>query len=169
MKLKIVLSIIVFLVSCNKTETEFPRLDETLAGSISYTYRIDAEGKYNELAIEEFRTELTELDIIKLTNTEVSLNLDFYWADNNIKISIPKILVSGEPFKPIFDFTNTNGKVSYNGFNEVLTDISIKGWMKKDNTIRATPIRPQYVCDLDIDCMVNDKKLNIKILAARPM
>lgn len=157
------------ITSCgDEWRTDCPGLDSSLTGSISYSYGIEAEATLDGEPIENFDSYPQILYFKKLSKTKVSMELGIGRGDDRfMEILIPEIPVSGEPFNVAFDYSSNDGTVSYDTFKDIKTNVSIKGSMKRVTT-RCSPAWPMYSCDMIVECMVDGKKLSIKINFADP-
>lgn len=156
------------ITSCDDERIDCPGLDDSLTGSISYSFGIEAEATLDGIPVEGFETDTKVLYFKKLSKTKVSMELVVgRWDDGFIKILLPEIPVSGEPFNVAFNHSSPDGTVSYDTFEDVTTTVSVKGSMNRVIT-RCSPNWPMYSCDMSVECMVDGKKLVIKISFADP-
>ena len=150
--------------------------DDSLAGSISFVgYKMEAKVSYAENLLENFRYDLSHLNIRKVTDTDVSLFCFSKWAETTLKVSIPLILVSGETHDAKFDYSSNDAVVTYNGTEYTSISANVNGWIKELNVQRSSnnegggdPATPNYTCEITINCNIEGKALNLKITSVKP-
>jgi hypothetical protein len=171
------------IVSCDGNNTidddktiidDQPR-DNSLAGSISFLgYNIDAEGVYDGVALENFQYNKSQLDIRKVSDTEVYLSCISKWGDATFQIIIPLIPVSGIPHDATFNSSSNDVTFIHDGIKYDSTEASISGWIKEvilNNSYSSgngDPATPDYTCEIIIACNVNSANFNLKITAVQP-
>lgn len=166
-------------LSCKENDspvfTEDPPPDSTLAGSISFNdYRITAEGTYDGTKLKAFDVD-SFMDIVKVSDTEVSFNCRPMWSDSEYKIVIPSIKVSGEPYNVAFDSTSANATVWYKETQYVGCEASVNGWIKRKSVNLSPasshdgmPYPMEYTCAITISAEVSGKMLQVEILSVKP-
>ena len=174
MKKWIVLTMMVFgcIVSCDdKWKTTDPP-DNSLAGSIIVAdyENIEQEGMYNEVSIEISNSILA---IGKISDTKVQLRYESKWDEVPLYIMIPSIPVSGVPNNVVLDSSFDNIDLKYNN-KSYFASGSISGWIKKvidskssHNISLGIPAIPDFTCEININCSVDDKIFNLKITSIK--
>lgn len=157
----------ILVLSCDNETIDCPKLDESLTGSISHAYKIEMEGSIDNVMIEGFKPELSNLRIIKQSDSKVSFELYSTWADKILKISIPEILVTGKPYDVAFDFSTKNATISFDDYENVSTEVFITGWMKRNYNTRCSPAIPHYLCEMNIEFNMQGKKFFLTITSAQ--
>jgi hypothetical protein len=164
-------------LSCNDNETNIMgyERDNSLAGSISFVgYKMEAKALYNDQALDNFQYDLSHIDVRKVSDNEVFLFCFSKWDDTTLIISIPVVAVLGQPHDAIFDYLSNDATVTYNGIEYTSINSTIKGSIKEietqqssDNDGGSDPATPSYDCEINIECNVNGKVLNFKILSVK--
>jgi hypothetical protein len=129
---------------------------------------MEAEGSYDGVPIEisEYNN---EINIDPDRETYISFSC-FIWNSESrsgvpsYEIIIPTILLSGK----LYDVTLNNvfpaGEVWIDGTGHRPETISIEGWIKRDLSLtRLDPAFWPYDCDIDIECEVDGKPLELHI------
>ena len=166
----------IFITSCNDTKTIGYERDKSLAGSISFVgYKMEAEGLYSEIVLENFQYGLSHLDIRKVSDTEVSFFCFSKWGETTLKVDIPLIIVSGKPHDATFDYSSNDATVTYNNIEHTPIRATINGWIKETNVQQSSnnkgssdPATPHYTCEIIINCNIDGKALNLKITSVKP-
>lgn len=168
----------IFITSCNDNETKTTgyERDKSLAGSISFVgYKIEAEGLYSEIVLENFKYDLSHLSIKKVSDTEVAFFCFSKWGETTLKVSIPLIIVSGSPHDATFDYSSNDATITYNNTEHTSISATINGWIKETNVQQSSnyrgssdPATPDYTCEIIINCNIDGKALNLKITSVKP-
>lgn len=173
-----------FTTSCNKEEDEwqstsgpFPR-DTSLAGSVSLSqYIIEAEGGYGEIILKDMKSNESRLNIDKVSDTEIALYCHMIWKETKFNISIPKIPLAGVAYDATFDYKSETATVTYNDNKYATVSTSIKGWIKEvpmkvnkssNKSTKDSPAPFFYKCEININCTIDGKPLNLKITEIDP-
>lgn len=165
--------------SCENTdETDTFPPDKSLAGSITMTgYQFEAEGSYSGTALTDYKMNYSSLSIDKLSDTEIDLSSNSRWGNTRINIYIPTIQLFGNPYDVSFNSTSENATVKYDNIKTVCAIVNIKGWIKQIDNLNsasnnlnskgADPATPDYSCEINISCNINDEPLKIIIKSAK--
>ncbi|NDV58636.1 hypothetical protein [Bacteroides sp. 519] len=137
----------------------------TLTGSISfstYYYMNGAEGVYNGKGLEDYQPWSSFFYIKKVSEKEVSIHCVPKWGTSTLDIFVPLVPVNGKPHNATFDYSTKDAVIKCNTDKEETAEVSIKGWIKEEGFTRDIHI-PNYECEIEIDCTVNQERLKIKI------
>lgn len=178
-KIICLICLIIAACACNRdqTQTTMYEQDGSLAGSISFAgYEMEAECSYdNGDSIEKFQYDDGHLTIAKVSDNEIELFCFSRFDRGTIKISIPKVTVSGNPYDAIFDFSCDDAAATYDNDEFAPIHATVRGWIKSDRTREVSgagrssdPAMLGYTCAIDIQCRLNDGVLDLKILSVRP-
>lgn len=164
--------------SCEKEvwhQTDNYPQDTTLAGSVSfYANRMNAEGIFNETALDTLENYGSSFTIKKVSDTVISFSCKYIFGgkDGEVTIiSIPEIPITGRSFDVAFNHASSEVGVKHlnREYTSVLT--SVKGWIKEPSIIKdrtktklsTKDIRLYYYdYQIDITCVLDGKILNIK-------
>lgn len=156
--------------SCNekeKWEGAYPP-DTSLAGSICIdNYHFEVTAIYNGIELSGNKYEDGQLMISKNTDDEINLLCLSTWNNIPLDIYIPKITLSGKPYDVTFVCTSCISEVSFNNMSYKDVYTTINGWIKQKRT-RTSPATPQYECEINIKCVIDNKTLSYIITAVRP-
>ncbi len=176
-KLIIITTVICGLIitsSCNHDETRtiIHERDHSLAGSISFDgYYMVAEGSFDGDELDGFQYELSQLNLYKVSDTEVEMFCSSRWDQTTLEISIPLIAVSGKPHDATFDYSTDDVSVTYDNIEYTSVSTTINGWIKEVSFTRSSDsdvATPDYTCNIIINCDLNGKRLSLIITYASP-
>lgn len=130
-----------------------PPYDTSIAGSTSIDLRLikECKGVYGEDPLENFQANTSFLITTKASDEEMTLICHTYWGEESVKISIPRIPLSGEPYNVNFDYSTTNTKVIYNTTEWQNVSTLINGWIKRvgfDDTKNAVKLKKILIVQL---------------------
>lgn len=172
--------ICLFALSCSDNETIYQQedyeRDNSLAGSISFVgYKMEAEAIYDGIALENFRGDFSYIDIRKVSEDKVSLFCYSEWGNTVLTINIPYISINGEPYDVEFDCSSKNAIVSYDDIQYTSVMTYINGWITEVQAVQSDisesdgdPATPDYNCEINIECNLSGKVLNLKIYSVNP-
>ena len=146
--------------------------DTTLAGSVTlYTfYRIKtAQAFFDNVELKGLKEENT-FHMGKVAANKVSMFCNTQWGEDVLKISIPGFILTGKRWDVQFNDLNQLTEVEFKGVKYTSVNCSISGWIKLAETKTISDITPKspatldYDCEINIECLLNSKKLTLKIL-----
>lgn len=159
-------------LSCKEKEDD--GIDRSLAGSVSMLgYKMQAEGSYGGEPLSDFRYNASLIGFIRVNDRESSFNCFSIWGDTEFVVTISPIPLGGIPYNVSFNYSCTDASVrmNYSGYKESTAIIS--GWIKRPDMLnipspKMSPVRPDYLCDITLESIVEGKKLILHIKAVHP-
>ena len=145
--------------------------DMSLAGSISSSfvyYSFTATGEYDGTSLGEYRNDY-DISFTKQSDTNVSMGYGGIFGEEEtaVGIYIPSIPLHGDPDNVTFDYVSDHATVVYNDVEYSSIRTSIKGWVRNENfkpeATRCSPAVQEFLCEIDIECLLDGKKLKIDI------
>ena len=147
-------------------------IDTTLAGSVTlYTsYRIKtAQAFFDNVELKGLKEE-NAFNLNKVSANKVSMYCKTQWGEDVLKIRIPGFILTGKRWDVQFSDSNQLTEVDFKGVKYTSVNCSISGWIKLAETktmsdiTTKSPATPDYDCEINIECLLNSKKLTLKIL-----
>ena len=165
----------ILITSCDDksdwTTFPVPPPDNSLAGSISFDgYGMTANASLDGDVLDNYQVRGSWLEISKVSDTEVDMFCFSRWGETILKVSIPAITVLGEPYDAIFDFLSDDTTVTHDDVEYTSVITSVTGWIKCVDpplsyimSTRNMPASLDYTCDININCDLDGKILNLSI------
>lgn len=180
-KIAVLLLMIIFglvaILSCkeNEEETGIYPPDKSLAGSVYIdAYRFEAKAKYDGTELDGFQYKTSMIQVSKQSDTEIALDCYSRWGDISIYIAIPAIPLSGKSYDVRFDSTSAGSTVSFNNNKYTSVQTIVKGWIRQADyapthkTTRTSLARLSYLCEINIECILDGKILSLTISSVNP-
>ncbi len=181
MKRIALLMLLTCLAGCDGSRNDCEWLIEyrnTLAGSIANmggSYRMEIEASFGGVLLENYKDYGCLMDIGGTGNIADMLIVINLSDETHFTVSIPEIPLLGEPHDVDFDNTSDDITVHYGKRDPDAEDVwhdivertsltaTIEGWIKIDEGTRCSPAINDYNCDINFECVVDDKPLVLKI------
>lgn len=159
--LTVVVSASVLLTACwEEVPGEFEQ-DKSIAGTVSegrtmYNGTIDC--KHDRETICD-GTRRYIIDLTKVSDQEVDLWFALNYTDTLVRVSIPKIPLSGIPWDASFDHSTSQGVVSINDIEYSSVTLLVRGWIRDTEMLnsRFSPYIPSYDSQISISGKVANK------------
>lgn len=181
-KIALLLPIIIcgLILSSCKDDAEKPDtdpLDTSIAASVAMYnyYLLEATATYNGSVLHNLNQGKSSfLDIMEISDTEISLYIASKWDDAIVWVQIPSIPLSGKNYDVTFDNTFSDATIWDNHSEYSAITGSVNGWIREKsiahsdksvntNETRTTLAQYTFDCEINIDCVVDGKPLTLKI------
>lgn len=160
------------ILSCKEKEDD--GIDRSLAGSVSMLgYKMEVEGSYGGEPLSEFRYNTSLIGFIRVTDRESSFTCSTTWDNTFFSVSISPIPLKGVPYDVSFDYSCTDASVRTNDSEFKESTAIISGWIKRPDMLnipspKMSLVRPDYLCDITLESIVEGKELILHIKAVHP-
>lgn len=171
-KLVLALFVVCYAVGCEEKEESFPKVDDSLAGSVvfHYPYRIlEAECSVGDRKFEGLDTEISVMDVDKVTDKSVRLIFFTVWENDTLSVDIPEVALKGSRFDVTFDSELKDCNCELNGDVLTLSDVRISGYIRLSAKSKAESYElanNQYDVDLTLSSVGtgNGNSLEFKVM-----
>lgn len=139
-KLVLALFVVCYAVGCEEKEESFPKVDDSLAGSVvfHYPYRIlEAECSIGGTDLKGLDTEISVMDVDKVTDGSVRVIFFTVWENDTLSLDIPEIVLNGKRFDVAFDGDVSGCAGELNGRALSLSDVRISGYIRLPEDTKA--------------------------------
>ena len=144
-KLALALFVVFYAAGCEEKEETFPKIDESLAGSVvfHYPYRIlEAQCSIGGNACAGLDTQVSVMDVDKVTNGSVRMTFFTVWENDTLSLDIPEVVLNGSRFDVTFDGEVIDCAGELNGGALSLSDVRISGYIRLPDDTKAASYEP---------------------------
>lgn len=144
-KFALALFVVFYAVGCEEKEESYPKVDDSLAGSVvfHYPYRIlEAECSIDGTIWAGLNTEESVMDVDKVTDGSVRMIFFTVWENDTLSLDIPEVALDGKRFDVTFDRDVSNCTGELNGRALSLSDVRISGYIRLPEDTKAVSYEP---------------------------
>lgn len=157
----------ILAAGCEDTQIQHIVPDKSIAASVAFAaYRMEIEGTYDGVALDDFQSGMSYLSIKKESETTVQMYCHATWSGTMFDITVPGLPLSGTWGNASFDFTTSKAKITRNEAASETGTASAAGQIKREET--ADGILSGFDFQIDIACSFDGKPLTLKITAQKP-
>lgn len=137
----------VFLSAGCKKEDTSPKVDGSLAGSVVFHYPywiLEAECSVGDRKFSGLDTEISVMDVDKVTDNSVRLFFFTVWENDTLSIDIPEVAINGSRFDVAFGSGLKDCDCELNGDVLTLPDVRISGYIRLSAESKAESYELAY-------------------------